>query len=1120
MPTTTAEIDPAAIARHFELIWGDHAWPDDARLAVSARAAKGMRPHWSEINAAALTKLLIRLNERADVWIGVAPHPAGTPGRGGKDTAIGLPALFADIDTDDGEHKAGKDESGLRMPTRDEAKAIMRTFPVGRLMVVDSGGGFHAWLPLQEILNPNSKDDMRILARWKRWWVDAFHGQGLVIDEGVLADVARILRPAGTVSWKIENDHRPVRLIREPGERVSLDDLDANLPQLPTVPERATRTTGSKRSASSAVGRAPSAEPIGDDGPERPGDALGHNVPVSTILEGVFGWECKGETAREVGEVARWWTPDGDPAYETHAATYADEGRGETVTVFDTRAQEEWGIPEITEAKLDENGIPLAPNQHRWTSWDLLGNVVCAGDWKLAARIALAHPTADDLIEALNAHPSLEEIEAAHPDPAEFEIATSLSGAIEQKNGLPIPIGRNTFAIIGGPNHGLQQRTVMKREDGTSALVTTQITDWIAYRPSVTRRLRITDDFTAEPVGNDTYEVVVMTGGPHHRFFSKSGMSAADSASHRRVVQETNPGVELPHPQAHRTAADNMLGMLGRSEQKEIDSYTSIGWALIDGRPVYLAPNGSVTPEGITDEYTTGPSEGSDIGGLSYAMRRTGFLGADIPIEESIVAINEFIAIAPTRPELPIAALGLIFSAPLHLTTRGVLVVTGESGSGKTVFSGAVQSFLSDVKMGNKNTGSLYIPSSSPTAATGIMAWYRDGTCIADDYRRTNDDKAANARAADVLNAIVQAGYGSSVGQKATQTGGMRGARDQAASALITAEVAADQTAISTRSISIPLMTVDRLTKPGGPIDTFLKGSARNGAARSVMAAYIQFLARRAARIGLMDMTAEMNERAHIAYEALDGARSAETVAVLVTGWQVFREFAEEAGVVDQIPSDAEVMSALHKVMEHNVAGSTGADPGRVIADQLASMVAGNVGHLLDHKGDRPMIAGVSPGWLKTISVSDSPNGGTVKRWDPKGILVGRLSEDKQYVLVGKSAVMAAARAASLDGLAATQVYDAISKLCAPGSPPGERCSSSLGIIGRPKGYVLPVSFFNLDEGDEEEPDDAPPTPASAPVTPDGDDGDAAVVDDDHVPPPPAPTRTPVVVDDDDDDVF
>jgi hypothetical protein len=167
--------------------------------------------------------------------------------------------------------------------------------------------------------------------------------------------------------------------------------------------------------------------------------------------------------------------------------------------------------------------------------------------------------------------------------------------------------------------------------------------------------------------------------------------------------------------------------------------------------------------------------------------------------------------------------------------------------------------------------------------------------------------------------------------------------------------------------------------------------------------------------------------------------------------------------------------------MEHNVAGSTGAAPGRSIVDQLASMVAGNVGHLLDHKGDRPIVGGISPGWMKTTSVSDAPNGGTTERWDPKGILVGRLSEDQRYVLTGKSAVMSAAKLAHLDGLAATQVYDAISKLCSPGSPPGERCSSALGIVGRPKGYVLPIAFFNLDDGDADDADevdsDAPPLP-------------------------------------------
>lgn len=1075
MSTVISAIDPAAIIRHFELVWGDHDWPENARLAVStppSGSARGLRTYWSEMNAAALTKLLIRLNERTDVWIGVAPHPEGLPGhsRGSKKTAIGLPALFADIDTDDGAHKAGTaSASHLRMPTRDEAKDIIRAFPAGQLMVVDSGGGFHAWLPLQDILDPNSPDGGKILARWKRWWIDAFHAQGLSIDEGVLADVARVLRPAGTVSWKIKDDHRPVRLVREPGERVSLADLDAQLPEAPAP--LATRT----RKAASATGRAPTEEPTDDDGPERPGDALAHNVPISAILGGVFGWVCKGETGREAGETARWWTPDGDPAYETHAATYADEGRGETATVFDTAAQEAWGIPEITAAKVDENGIPLAPNQHRWTSWDLLGNLVCNGDWKLAARIAVANPTPEALIETLNAYPSYEEIAEAYQETDEIGAATPFTEAIEKLDGRLVFLDNNTYAVLGGPCHGLQKREKVRKDDGTTTTVTTQITNWVAYRPTVTQRLRITDQFEVESTGSETYEaVVIASNGSRLRFHRRDGFSPKDSTNHRTVVVDMNAGVALPHAPAYRIAADNMLIMLGRDEQREVSSYTSMGWALIDGIPVYLCPHGSVTPDGVTDEYVTGPSEGSEEAGLNSVMRRTGFLGADMPIEEAISAIAQFTKVAPARPELTIAALGLIFSAPLHLKTRAVVVVTGESDSGKTLFSGAVQSFLADVSPRNKDT-SLYIPSSSPTAASGIMAWYRDGTCIADDYRRTGDDKLANARMTEVMNAIVQAGYGSSAGAKATQKGGMRGARDQWASALITAEVSADQTAVRNRSISIPLRRSDRITELGGPLDAFLDGVAANGSARSVMSGYIQFLARRAQAVGLRKFVTTMRERSHQAYALLNGARNAETVAALLTGWQTFREFAVEAGVEDQIPSERQVLIALQNIVNDNGSGAADTDPGRIVIGQLSDMLFGNAGHLLDHNNERPLIGGVSPGWMRNTSVSDSPNGGTTERWDAKGVLVGRLSEDQQAVVIGKSAILAAMKAAHLDGLAPAQVYDALAKFCVEGTQPGKRCPVSLGIAGRPDGFVVPTTAIGLTPDDRR--------PASAPTT-------------------------------------
>jgi hypothetical protein len=241
------------------------------------------------------------------------------------------------------------------------------------------------------------------------------------------------------------------------------------------------------------------------------------------------------------------------------------------------------------------------------------------------------------------------------------------------------------------------------------------------------------------------------------------------------------------------------------------------------------------------------------------------------------------------------------------------------------------------------------------------------------------------------------------------------------------------------------------------------------------MSGYIQFLARRAQAVGLRKFVTTMRERSHQAYALLNGARNAETVAALLTGWQTFREFAVEAGVEDQIPSERQVLIALQNIVNDNGSGAADTDPGRIVIGQLSDMLFGNAGHLLDHNNERPLIGGISPGWMRNTSVSDSPNGGTTERWDAKGVLVGRLSEDQQDVVIGKSAILAAMKAAHLDGLAPAQVYDALAKFCVEGTQPGKRCPVSLGIAGRPDGFVIPTTTLGLIPDDRR--------PASAPTT-------------------------------------
>ena len=680
----------------------------------------------------------------------------------------------------------------------------------------------------------------------------------------------------------------------------------------------------------------------------------------------------------------------------------------------------------------------------------------------------------DDLVPVLDSE--LPTLPPPSPNAVDADtITTSVAEAIASMAGNIILSGKMTHVVIGGRNHGLQLTTSSQDLLGQLTEITEQITDWVAWRSEVKKRLRINDRCLPESVGAEEYTVEVVTS--NGRRYSRPGFTAKESTSARDIIDATNAGVELPISRAHQAMADNMLRTLGHDEQRIVASYTSIGWCYPDGEtPVYLCPNGSVSPDGVTDEYTVGPPAGSDAAGLGSAMRRTGFSNADVPVKEAADAIRLFCEIAPDRPEIAIALLGLVFSTPLRLTSRAVVVLTGETDSGKTLLSSAVQSFLCDVAVGGKDASSLYIPQSSPIGAAGVMAWYRDGLAVCDDYRRTDDDKNANARMAEVMAVVVQSAYGAAPGAKATQTGGMRGSRDQAASALITAEVSADQAAIRNRSITLLLERADQVTARGGPLDAF-KSSAQTGAARSIMAHFITYLARRAAAKphGLERLAKTMQKRAYSHLTHLDGQRNAETVAILSIGWEMFREFAEYAGIETFLPSKTTVDRALRALVTSNAESATESDPGRRVLAQMSAMLAGNMGHILSCTPDeRPEIGGYSPGWIKSVT---SNQNGDNERWERKGPMIGILSEDQSMIVVGKTGIQAAMYAAHLDGLTPKQVCDAVARLAVPGSTPGERCPSSLGIARRPAGYVLPVELLGLGSVVD--------TPVAPEVTPD-----------------------------------
>lgn len=146
--------------------------------------------------------------------------------RGGEDTVLALPRLFADIDL--------ADEKGVETGyprDRDEALRILGAFPIKPTWLIDTGNGLHAHFDFERPLILADKIDRdaakRLSTEFQRALVEHFRENGRKIDS--VGDLARLCRPPGTFNRK-SNPPKPVTVVwHEPDNRLAHEQLDAFL---------------------------------------------------------------------------------------------------------------------------------------------------------------------------------------------------------------------------------------------------------------------------------------------------------------------------------------------------------------------------------------------------------------------------------------------------------------------------------------------------------------------------------------------------------------------------------------------------------------------------------------------------------------------------------------------------------------------------------------------------------------------------------------------------------------------------------------------------------------------------------------------------------------------------
>lgn len=148
--------------------------------------------------------------------VGVYSAPPVDGSRGVVDDVRAITMLWADVDTDAGSHSRAA-------PPHGHALAVLQGLEIPPSLIVDSGGGLHAYWMLREpweLYDTREREDAREVVRTLQRAVSI--KMGWAIDD--LSDLARVFRVPGTVSRKYDPP-RPVRVVGGTKARHEARDL-------------------------------------------------------------------------------------------------------------------------------------------------------------------------------------------------------------------------------------------------------------------------------------------------------------------------------------------------------------------------------------------------------------------------------------------------------------------------------------------------------------------------------------------------------------------------------------------------------------------------------------------------------------------------------------------------------------------------------------------------------------------------------------------------------------------------------------------------------------------------------------------------------------------------------
>lgn len=185
------------------------------------------------LNAADLPDIVRQVDELStqhDVWMNVCLQADRPSGRGRVDGVGVVPAVWAEVDDD-------------KTPNGVDAVTVLRGLSMPPSLIVASGHGFHCyWLLEAPVTVSTDTERQEFTTLNRRAWrlVSDAIGQ----RQNFVGDLARELRPPGTINFKGEEDPRFVEVVSWTASRHTVTMLDRSLPAVEaTFPNGEERTS-------------------------------------------------------------------------------------------------------------------------------------------------------------------------------------------------------------------------------------------------------------------------------------------------------------------------------------------------------------------------------------------------------------------------------------------------------------------------------------------------------------------------------------------------------------------------------------------------------------------------------------------------------------------------------------------------------------------------------------------------------------------------------------------------------------------------------------------------------------------------------------------------------------